>query len=87
MPKNSQKLMLAVMCLLVVLLSVAGLAAVILTREIVGVDALLLAMCCIIMGALFSYFLFLVLRAGKDSQEPPAAQAAAPVTQTAAPKP
>jgi hypothetical protein len=78
MPKTSQNLMLAVMCLLVVLLSLAGLAAVILTREIVGVDALLLAMSCIVMATLFSYFLYLVLRAGKESPEPPAAQTAAP---------
>ena len=61
--------MLAAMCFLIVALSAAGLAAIALSHEITGVDALLLAMICLAIGGLFSLFFFFVLRGGK---KPPA---------------
>ncbi|NDQ58639.1 MAG: hypothetical protein GZ088_16350 [Acidipila sp.] len=71
-------MMLAIMCFAVVALSAAGLVAIVLSRELVGVDALLLAMICLSMGALFAFFLFLVFRGAKQPEEPPAAQPAPP---------
>lgn len=78
MTKSSQTLMLAIMCFAVVALSAAGLVAIVLSRGLVGVDALLLAMICLSMGALFAFFLFLVFRGAKQPEEPPAAQPVPP---------
>ena len=65
--------MLAAMCFLIVALSAAGLAALALSHQITGVDALLLAMICLAIGGLFSLFLLFTLKAlKKPSAEPPA---------------
>ncbi len=55
--------MLSAICLVVVALSAAGLAAIALSHEITGVDALLLALICLSIGGLFSLFLALALKA------------------------
>ena len=70
--------MLSLMCFAVVALSAAGLVAIILSHDLVGVDALLLAMTCLSMGALFAFFLFLVLRGAKQREEPSIVQPAPP---------
>jgi hypothetical protein len=62
--------MLAAMCLVVVALSAAGLAAIALSHEITGVDALLLALICLVIGGLFSLFLFFTV---KEAMKPAAA--------------
>ena len=54
--------MLAAICLVVVALSAAGLAAIGLSHEITGVDALLLALICLSIGGLFSLFLFFTVK-------------------------
>lgn len=64
--------MLAAICLVVVALSAAGLAAIALNHELAGVDALLLALICLSIGGLFSLFLFLTLKESrKRSSAPP----------------
>ena len=71
MSRSSQNLMLATLCFIVVALSAAGLAAIALSHEITGVDALLLAMICLAMGGLFSLFLVLTLKEAKKSAAQP----------------
>jgi hypothetical protein len=73
--------MLAAMCLVVVALSAAGLAAIALSHEITGVDALLLAMICLAIGGLFSLFLFFTV---KEGMKPAAEPSASPSGDTAA---
>ena len=61
--------MLTAICLFVIALSAGGLAAIALSGQITGVDALLLAMICLAMGGLFSLFLFFVLRGARKPPE------------------
>ena len=77
MTEKSNNLMLAVFCLVVIAFSGAGLAWLAIGGMVTGVDALLLAFTCLLMGGMF--FLMLVMlarqqgwiRGGKKS-EPPA---------------
>jgi len=73
--------MLAAMCLIVVALSAAGLAAIALSHEITGVDALLLALICLTIGGLFSLFLWMTV---KQAIKPASESSASPPGDTAA---
>jgi hypothetical protein len=72
-------------CVLIVLLSVAGLASVVLTHLDLSLDGLLLTMTCLMMGGLFLLMLGLIAKEQgwlpgghkKESSEAPAPQAAA----------
>lgn len=68
--------MLAAFCLIVVALSAAGLAAIALSHEITGVDALLLALICLSMGGLFSLFLLLTVKEIRKSAAAPSESSA-----------
>ncbi len=75
-------------CVLIVLLSVAGLASAFLTHLDLSLDGLLLIMTCLMMGGLFLLMLALIAKEQgwlpgghkKESSEAPAPQAAAPRT-------
>jgi hypothetical protein len=75
-------------CVLIVLLSAAGLASVVITHLDLSLDGLLLIMTCLMMGGLFLLMLALIAkeqgwlptRHKKESPEAPAPQAAAPRT-------
>ena len=49
-------------CLIVIVLSLAGLVAAFLTRLVTSIDGLLLLMICLMMGGLFSLMLFLTAK-------------------------
>jgi hypothetical protein len=80
-------------CVLIVLLSAAGLASVVLTHLDLSLDGLLLIMTCLMMGGLFLLMLALIAkeqgwlptRHKKESPEAPAPQAATPRTAPAKP--
>ena len=75
-------------CVLIVLLSAAGLASVVITHLDLSLDGLLLIMTCLMMGGLFLLMLALIAkeqgwlptRHKKESPEAPAPQAVAPRT-------
>jgi hypothetical protein len=80
---------LALICVVVVLLSIAGIAATFLTRIELNVDGILLLLSSLVMGGVFSLMLFVLAREegwlpsrkkqGASADAAPAKQAASPV--------
>jgi hypothetical protein len=76
MSEKSDSLILAVFCLLVMAFSAAGLAWLAVGGTVTGIDALLLAFTCLLMGGLFFLMLLMVARqqgwipGGKKSAPP-----------------
>ncbi len=68
MTEKSTNLMLAVFCLVVIIFSAAGLAWLAVGGTVTGIDALLLAFTCLLMGGLF--FLMLVFLARQNGWIP-----------------
>jgi hypothetical protein len=62
MERKQNSLVMALCCAFFLLLSLAGLAAVFLTGEVAGVDALLLLMICAGMALLFAWLTFSALQ-------------------------
>jgi drug/metabolite transporter (DMT)-like permease len=60
MPIRRESVSLAAVCAVFVLLSIAGLAAAVLTRLITNIDGLLLTAICLMIGGLFALALFSV---------------------------
>ncbi len=84
MASKSQDLGMAAACLFLLLLSLAGLAAVLITGEVKGVDSLLMLMVCAGMALLFAWLTFSALQdaglfsAPNAASNPGPAPAAAP---------
>jgi hypothetical protein len=57
MPNQREDVSLLAICLIFVVLSLAGLAAAFVTRLVTNIDGLLLIMICLMMGGLFSLML------------------------------
>lgn len=87
---------LALICVIVILFSIAGIVANFVTRIELNIDGILLLLACLVMGGLFSVMLFVLAReegwlpARKKQESPaqaaPAKQAAAPGARKGAPQ-
>jgi hypothetical protein len=85
MNRGTQNLIMAGSCLFFVVISLAGLAAVLILQDVTGVDGLMLAMVCAGMALLFAWLFVSVLREGGLLGAKSPAENKAPAPSPAAP--